>query len=308
MGEEFNYMNNLNTKKCQICNGEVFQPIGRPRISLKIRSFIKHDYQVLQCKQCSLYFVSPPIAFSEDTWQKLYEDEYFSEMTKWWERKRQKDRKERLDKLEKFNKGRIKTFLDIGSGEGYILIESLLRNWETHGIDIADNRIDRARADKISFFMGNIFNAKYPDSYFDCVYMDSVLEHVQEPLTYLNEINRIMKKNGSLYIGVPNENSLFNDTKSLCYSFLNKNKISVRIDPFVPPYHINGFTRKTLTVAAKKSSFNILQLRNFAGHYDLLKYKPFSRPFFIHTALLPIHIVAILLRKQTYLEAFFQKI
>ncbi len=300
-------MATINTEKCQICNGKLFQFVGKPQISTKLRSFIKHDYQVLQCKKCSFYFVLPSIQFSDDMWQELYEDEYFPEMTKWWISKRQKDRRSRLDKLEKFYQGRVKTFLEIGSGEGHSLIEAFQRNWEAHGLDIADNRVDQAKTGTIFFTRGNIFNAKYPDSFFDCVYMDSVLEHVQTPLAYLDEINRILKKNGILYLGVPNEKSLFNDVKFACFSILNKNRISARTKPFLTPYHINGFTLKSLKVAAEMSNFEVLKVRNFAGHYEFLKNPIFSKPFFIHLALLPIHIVAILLRKQMYFEAFFQK-
>lgn len=300
-------MQSQKNKSCLICGMESFKIIGKPRLSSPAIPYIDKDYTVVQCVNCSFYFVEPEINFSEDVWNKLYGDEYFSTMTRWWARKRKRDIKGRFDRLERQSKSKIKTFLDIGSGEGYFLIEASRRGWETHGIDISDNRIEEVKNVDISFRNEDLFSANYPDNYFDCVFMDSVLEHVPNPLAYLKEMNRVMKKNGVLYIGVPNEDSLFNDTKKIVNMLSGKNDYSIRIKPFVSPYHINGFTKKTLKLAAKNSNFDVLDLVNFGGHYDFLKYELFTKPFFMQTVLLPIHLIAIPMRKQTYLDAIFRK-
>ena len=48
---------------------------------------------------------------------------------------------------ERYSDIQIKTFLDIGCGEGYMLLNALGRGWNAYGIDIADNRILAARRD-----------------------------------------------------------------------------------------------------------------------------------------------------------------
>jgi SAM-dependent methyltransferase len=54
----------------------------------------------------------------------------------------------------------------------------------------------------------------YPDNHFDAVILSEVIEHLNfNPLPVLQEINRIMKKDGILYITTPNQVNLINRIK-----------------------------------------------------------------------------------------------
>lgn len=298
------YMNN---RKCPICDNEQFEVIGKPQIPPEIRTLIKENYQVLKCKACHFYYVSPPITFSNAEWTKFYNEKYFGEMTIWWARRRERDRKNRLNRLETLAKRKITNFLDLGCGEGYVLLEAAKRGWKAYGVDISDNRGGFARREDISFIQGDIFQARFPSNSFDCVYVDSVLEHVANPIAFLNELNRIIKNGGVLYIGVPNEDALFNDVKKFFYFILGKRRITSRLKPFVSPFHINGFTKKSLLMAALKANFKVVRFRNFGGQYEFLKFRIFSGPFLINVLLLPIHLIAIMIRRQIYLEVILRK-
>ena len=292
----------MNNPKCPICDNEQFKIIGKPQIPPVIRTLIKEDYMVLRCKACHFYYVSPPIMFSNAEWAKLYNETYFGKLTKWWARQRERDWKNRLNRLEISAKRKITNFLDVGCGEGYVLLEAAERGWKAHGVDISDNRGGFARREDVSFIQGDIFEARFPDNFFDCVYVDSVLEHVADPIAFLNELNRIIKNGGVLYIGVPNEDALFNDIKKFLYFIWGKRSISSRLKPFVSPFHTNGFTKKSLLAAALRANFKAVQFRNFAGQYEFLKFKIFSGPFLINVLLLPLHLIAILVRRQIYLD------
>ena len=300
-------MNSINKQRCPICGANRLEMVGTPQISDKLRNYIKEDYRVFKCKKCDFYFVLPPIEFSNKDWEGLYNQDYFEDMTEWHINQRRRDRKKRLDDFQKHASQEEIKFLDVGCGNGDVMIDAVVRKWNVHGLDISDNRRTSAKTKDISFFLGDIYQAKFKDDYFDCVYMDSVLEHVNDPLAYLKEINRIMKDDGVLYIGVPNEDSLFNGIKKILYFVFGKKKIAAKLKPFITPYHINGFTKKALNILALKSNFRVLQLRDFAGQCDFLKFKVLSKPFIINVLLLPVHIVAMLMRKQIYLEAIFRK-
>lgn len=300
-------MDSNGNQKCPICGGNDLKTIGRPQLSYRVAEFAEKEFWVVKCQKCQFYFVLPPIEFSVQQWEKLYDGEYFEEMTKWWARRREKDREERLDRLEAAAKQKIVNFLDVGCGEGYVLLEAVKRGWKAHGVDISDNRIELARGSEIDFIKADIFEAQYPDNYFDCIYMDSVLEHVPCPVSHLNELMRIMKEEGVLYVGVPNEDSLFNDVKALLYFICGKSKISPRIKPFISPFHVSGFTKKSLITSALKCNFKVVDFRNFGGQYELLKFKAFSKPFLINMFLLPIHLAAIVARRQIYLDIILQK-
>lgn len=293
--------------KCPICRTSRLKMVGIPQISINLRNFVKNDHYVFKCNDCCFYFVYPQIVFNRQTWEKFYNAEYFEDNSRISIWLRKKDRKKRLNRLSRYKNNEKINFLDIGCGKGEVIVDAQKRNWNVYGLDISDNRNAFAKMMGISFILGDIFQAKFKDDYFDCIYMDSVLEHVDDPLGYLKEINKIMKKGGVLYIGVPNEDSLFNGIKKILYYIFGKKKISPNLKPFATPYHINGFTKNSLRIVARDSKFEILQLRDFAGQFDFLKFKAFTKPFIINVILLPIHILAIFIRKQIYLEVILRK-
>jgi 2-polyprenyl-3-methyl-5-hydroxy-6-metoxy-1,4-benzoquinol methylase len=50
----------------------------------------------------------------------------------------------------------------------------------------------------------------FPDESFDLVTLDSVLEHVQDPLRVIEEVSRVLRPGGIAYLVTPNKLSLFN--------------------------------------------------------------------------------------------------
>lgn len=300
-------MKNVSLLKCPVCAGDQIIVIGKPQISSQASKLVNEDYRVVKCKTCRFYFVFPKICFSQQEWEKLYGEEYFGETPRWWARKRREHRKQRMDWLQECSRDRINKFLDIGCGEGYVLMDAIKRGWNTYGIDISDNRIDAARNKSITFTKGDIFEASFPDDFFDCIYIDSVLEHILDPIGYLCEVRRILKIGGVLYVGVPNEDCLFNDVKRLLFVLSGNCDLSARIQPFKPPYHVVGFTKRSLMEVFRENGFEVLKFRNFAGQDEWMKFKPFTKPFVIHFFLLPVHLMAIPLRKRVYLDAIVRK-
>ncbi len=294
--------------KCPLCKGDKINFVGRPQISKEAAPYIREDYRVAECGSCEYYFVFPEITLTGQEWEKLYGKEYFSENPPRWARKRAEHRKLRFGMLEKFTRIKINKFLDIGCGEGYVLADAHKRNWDTVGLDIYDNRLDITKTDRITFIKGNIFQAAFPDDYFDCVYMDSVLEHVIDPIGLLREVHRILREGGVAYIGIPNENSLFNDVRKLIFTILGRGNISVRIKPFKTPFHVIGFTERSFKKIIAENGFELARFRIFGGEHDWIKFRVISRGFLINFSLLPVHLTAILLRKRTYMDAVIRKI
>ena len=292
---------------CPLCSEIKFNFIGKPKISKKVESIVRLDYSIVQCTSCSFYYISPKLDLTSAEWQILYDDEYFEPMTNWHFIKREQDLSQRFNNLNKFTSHKVKRFLDVGCGEGYGLIKAANMGWESYGIDISDLRIPEAKADKINFVQSDLISAKFQENYFDCVYVDSVLEHVPNPLELLCELKRITSKGGTIYIGVPNEDSLFTKVLQIAYKLSGRSEESSRLKPFAPPFHIGGFTKDSLQFAIKKSGLSINKLRNFASKSDILNYNILSRGFFIAAFYLPISLLAIPLRMEVYFEAYLKK-
>ncbi len=292
---------------CPLCKSSRYSFIGLPEIDLSIKKYFDQNYSVIKCLDCSFYFLNPILRLSDSQLKILYNESYFSPMSSLYEIIRQKSRKERLDKIQTYCKQGIINFLDVGCGEGYTLLEANKRDWNAFGVDIFDNRVIETKKISDKFILGDLISAEFSDNYFDIIYIDSVMEHITNPYDYLLEMNRILKPGGTAYIGVPNEDCLFHDLKKLkIYLSVNK-MISSRLKPFRSPYHIGGFNKKSLRKAIANSGFELIKLRNFAGRLNFLNPKLFSREFWIAIALLPVNLIAFILRREEYLEAYIRK-
>lgn len=297
------------TKKnsCPLCNGDDISQIGIPKRTPAVEKFIDKDYMVVKCTNCKFYYVSPEISFTTEQWRELYGDHYFVELVDWHAKKREKDRKQRLKWLQDKSKRKIQRFLDIGCGEGLITYEALKLGWEPYCLDIYDNRIKMAKNSKIKFELNDLLSARYPDNFFDAVYLDSVLEHVLAPIGYLKKIHRILKPEGVAYIGVPNEDSIICDLKKFIRNTVLRSRLSSRMSAFNSPYHVVGFTKKSFSLALKTNGFRIEKLRNFAGLNEWREFKPFSKLYFLHLLTVPVYVATLPFNKLKYLDAIVSK-
>ena len=113
--------------------------------------------------------------------------------------------------------------LEIGSLFGVVSIALKQSGFDVTGTEIpefyaSENLQKLYQKHGITFNQVNLRDYKlpYPDESFDAVVMCEVLEHLNfNPLPVLQEINRVLKKDGYLYIAMPNQASLDNRLKLL---------------------------------------------------------------------------------------------
>jgi len=293
---------------CPVCGNIKNRKIGLPKTNSISKNFLNYDYYVVQCLDCEAYFVSPEIHFTEEQWSKLYNNEYFGKQSAWLEKQRKKELINRFNRLEKLTKKKNISFLDVGTGEGKAIIEAKSRNWNITAIDIVDNRNIDSKSIDINFIKGNFLEIDLPKNSFDFIYFDSVIEHVLNPLEYLKKSAALLTDDGYVYIGVPNEDCLFNDVRKLIFNFTKQGNISEKIKPFDSPYHIIGFNYKSLKRIINNAGLEITILRNFGRKFEFLGNIPFSKDFWINLLFLfPIEYIGLLIKRDLYFEAFVKK-
>lgn len=295
---------------CPVCNSVNRTIVGKPKTNSISARFVKVDYKVAQCSNCQLYYVTPPISFSTGQWAELYNSEYFSDQSNLLIKRRKKELLERFDTTQKFISGNTKkiNYLDVGAGEGKGLLEAARRGWAATGIDIVDNRLDETKIPEIKFIKSNLLDSNLQENYFDFIYVDSVVEHVLNPVEYLTKIKSLLSPGGVIYIGVPNEDCLFNSVRKLVFNITGKKEESEKIKPFDIPYHVIGFNDQSLQFFFDQIGLTVLKKRNFGRKFDFLSYSPTSKSFWIGLFfMLPVEYLGLLLKKDIYFEAYLTK-
>ena len=115
-----------------------------------------------------------------------------------WVKNFMTDRKIKWIEKEKKDSGRL---LDIGAGTGDFLSRAKSRGWEVHGVE--PNLKARELASKKEVKLKEDLN-DFPTGSFDVITMWHVLEHIPDLDLQIEEIKRLLKKDGLLVIAVPN--------------------------------------------------------------------------------------------------------
>jgi len=150
--------------------------------------------------------------------------------------------------------------VDIGSGDGHLCAELKGDGWpEAIGVEPSGTRVSRARAlyPDITFYDGTLATSALRRDSFDLVVMESVIEHLPEPLTQLHEVKRIMRTSGRLVITTPNMDSGH-------FRLLGRRWTGM----LAPHAHIFLFTASSLRTALERAGFRV----EAVGSFDLERY------------------------------------
>lgn len=142
-----------------------------------------------------------------------------------------------------------KKVLDIGCGSASSLLEIKSMGAEAYGIEEDRNVEKPARELGLNVEIGNIYNSKYSDNFFDYVTLSQVLEHIPDPQRFLISAGKKLKNDGILIASFPNFDSVY---RGLC----GKRWIHWHI-----PFHLNHFSKKSLEILVKNSGFVIKKYR-----------------------------------------------
>lgn len=146
-------------------------------------------------------------------------------------------------------------YLDIGVGEGKLLLLAQNKFIHTYGIDISNIRIKNLKTRKeyavSSLSVQSIEDTtSFKNNFFDAITLVAVLEHVFDPNRVLQEIHRILKPGGRLYIEVPNIGWVY-PRMSLLFGHFP----ITSTDPGFDGGHIHYFEKHNLTKLLRENSF-----------------------------------------------------
>ena len=135
--------------------------------------------------------------------------------------------------------------LDIGCSDGLYL---KYFNQESVGIEQIENLANAAKLRNLNVIkgdVGEVLEMQNAES-FDAVFYSHVMEHVDNPIKSLREINRVLKPEGILILGLPIE-------RCLIRQLLNMN--------YFDGTHIYSFTIRNIKKLMLNTNFEILKIQ-----------------------------------------------
>jgi SAM-dependent methyltransferase len=94
--------------------------------------------------------------------------------------------------------------LDFGCGAGEFLLRMRAGGWDCAGVEVSDAALEVARSNGLRVEKSL---AAYRSSSFDYVRANHSLEHVTNPREVLEDMYRVLKPGGTLFLGVPTNES-----------------------------------------------------------------------------------------------------
>jgi SAM-dependent methyltransferase len=209
-------------------------------------------------------------------------------------RSRAYSNKTRVDRVVKIFAGLtqdIERILDIGCNDGSIAlrIKQACNAAEVYGLDQSDGYISLSKQKGIKTFTLDIDKNPYPfpNDFFDAVFAGEVLEHLNDPDHFFEEVHRILRKSGILVLSTPNlaawhnrialmlafqpfglDNSWRHANAGTMYSYSHDDRLAVeykRGTKVVPPNdrHQKLYTPRALKAILTLYDFHILQCRSY---------------------------------------------
>jgi len=249
----------METASCILCGGSETRLAYTGKDRLEVTS---EPFSIVRCQRCGLLFLNPRptkeeighyYPYSE------YKDEFAPAIGNELSLLCRLNRLYHIEKVCRSvewvkGEGRL---LDVGCATGNFLDRMRKRgNWQVWGVEINEEAARYAQERfGLAIFIGELWEASYPASWFDVVTLWDVLEHLHDPLDTLKEIGRVLKDDGVLILSVPNSDSfdarLFGD----CWIGLD------------PPRHLYTFSTKTLKRLLTEAGFGATETRFIIGSY-----------------------------------------
>ncbi|MFH1378787.1 MAG: methyltransferase domain-containing protein [bacterium] len=202
--------------------------------------------QLVRCPDCALIFINPlPSEKDLDSYYKnvWLNDESIVSTSSEAAITHQLQADERVKYLSRYlNLSTLSKVLDVGSGDGF-LFDSFKKNNLSHisfyATDPSDKNIQKLRRKGINAYYGL---DQITERDFDLIAICFVLEHIGDPLQFMKYVLQYVKKNGYIFIDIPERDDLFK--------------------PFLEP-HVMVYTKQSLLRLLEKLSLTIIHCTGY---------------------------------------------
>lgn len=237
---------------------------------------------LVSCGVCGLTFIKHNLTLNEIN--SFYDvDEYFSSeyagggaTVEYESNKDDQEKKARvaLDVISKYKRGGH--LLEIGCAGGYLLkLAKDKYNFDPKGVEISKRMSDFGNKKLgLDIHCGTVESMPTEWRNFDVVYMGDVLEHIPEPISFMNLVKSKMKEEGIICLELP---FTYNFTLSgLVIALVNFFRLRIGRLYFLPaqhrtnfvkkpPYHLLMFTKRSIKYFLEHNGFLVKYIKIYEG-------------------------------------------
>ncbi|MBA7465674.1 Ubiquinone biosynthesis O-methyltransferase, mitochondrial [subsurface metagenome] len=251
---------------CRFCKS------NKIKLIKKIQSpFVRYEYTLYQCSDCKCRFFD--IEEHNVDMENVYEDYSIKHNKVMADSKFKKSFcwNRQVQKIEKILSREISSVLDIGCRTGDFLM-SFPNNIVREGVELARNSAEIARKRKLMIYQDFVENIDFHKEY-DVVTCYAILEHLINPLIFLNKLADIVSPEGIVVIMIP--------TYECFKRWMIDTFTSIRWHMYAPPLHLNLFSKQFLDRCMAENNFKLVD-RYWAsgGIFNPLKNFPFVNRVF----------------------------
>ncbi|MFT4565893.1 MAG: 2-polyprenyl-3-methyl-5-hydroxy-6-metoxy-1,4-benzoquinol methylase [Saprospiraceae bacterium] len=238
-------MKTIHIDKCPICSStKLF-----PHMKVTDIPYSGETYEVEVCQNCS--FALTQDAPSEEEMGKYYNfDNYMSHADaaeSVVDKLYHKVRDWMFVRKEKWIKAHItgRQLLDLGAGTGYFVNYMQIQDYKITGVE-PEPGARKTAAEKLGIELHSMEAMRnFEEGSFDGITMWHVLEHIHEIDAYFETINKVLKKDGALFIAVPN------------YTSAAKKAFEEYWNGWDVPKHLWHFSPSSMETLANKKGYDL---------------------------------------------------
>ncbi len=175
--------------------------------------------------------------------------------------------------------------LDAGCGRGWLSRLAVERGFEVNSVDVADKVIEendfisQKYGIKMPLTKASVDNLPFKDGEFDAVFLIDVLEHLPSLEKALQEIGRVLKKEGKLIVSIPGYSyDLIFDRLigRILPNFYDKKidrsfeKLNLSHKTTIVDAHLHQFSIGRIKKLLSKQGFTVSKIRNNAFVYPFI--------------------------------------